>query len=310
MLRLAGTLIASAAGLLVAGSVPPDSPEPVDAVATDDAARLAQPAVPLPPLAPRPVARALAVKPAPPTAQQALEKGVLIVVSLPTQRMFVFKGDTEWGTAPVSTGRKGKDTPAGVFSILQKSVAHRSTLYGDAPMPYMQRLTWGGVAMHAGALPGYRASHGCIRLPHAFAKKLYGITNYSSTAVLITRQPVRSSEQARELGGGSGASPLPATDNAEKPVRVPGPALASADAKPLGGQTIQLGATPSNEGAADLWQRLAASRPELAGLHHAIVPAVVNGHQVFRLRASGEGAREVCGRLAASGTACVPVAHW
>lgn len=66
-----------------------------------------------------------------------------------------------------------------MFSILQKSVDHKSDLYNSAPMPYMQRLTWDGIALHAGNLPGYPASHGCIRLPMAFAKKLYGITGFS-----------------------------------------------------------------------------------------------------------------------------------
>jgi lipoprotein-anchoring transpeptidase ErfK/SrfK len=82
---------------------------------------------------------------------------------------------------------------------LQKKVLHRSTLYDDAPMPYMQRLTWDGVALHAGRVPGYPASHGCIRLPKAFAKELYGITNFSSTVVVITEKPLASAKEARRL---------------------------------------------------------------------------------------------------------------
>jgi lipoprotein-anchoring transpeptidase ErfK/SrfK len=120
----------------------------------------------------------------------------LIVVSIPSQRLFVFRDGEEWATSKVSTGRRGHETPVGVFPILQKKAHHRSNLYDDAPMPYMQRLTWGGVALHAGQVPGYPASHGCIRLPKAFAKKLYGITGFSSTAVIVSDEPMASAEDA------------------------------------------------------------------------------------------------------------------
>lgn len=137
--------------------------------------------------------------PPPPTAQKALRDGVLIVVSLPAQRAFVFKKGEPWNSADVSTGKPGNDTPEGTFPILQKKVHHRSTLYDDAPMPYMQRLTWDGVALHAGRVPGYPASHGCIRLPKSFAKELYAITNFSSTVVVVTDQRVTSAKEARKL---------------------------------------------------------------------------------------------------------------
>lgn len=153
--------------------------------------RVAQPA-PVPAEAPPP-------PPLPPTPAEALENGVLIVVSLASQRMFVFQDGELWDSSRVSTGRRGKETPVGAFPILQKKVHHRSTLYDDAPMPYMQRLTWDGVALHAGHVPGYPASHGCIRLPKAFAKKLYGITGFSSTAVVVTDEPVGSAREARRI---------------------------------------------------------------------------------------------------------------
>ena len=104
-----------------------------------------------------------------------------------------------WDSSAVSTGKPGKETPTGEFPILQKKKHHRSTLYDDAPMPYMQRITWDGVALHAGRVPGYPASHGCIRLPGGFAEKLYEITNFSSTVVLVTGKPVASAQQARKL---------------------------------------------------------------------------------------------------------------
>lgn len=137
--------------------------------------------------------------PPPPTARAALADGILIVVSIASQKAFVFKDGEMWDSSAVSTGKPGKETPTGEFPILQKKKHHRSTLYDDAPMPYMQRITWDGVALHAGRVPGYPASHGCIRLPGSFAEKLYGITNFSSTVVLVTDKPVGSAEQARKL---------------------------------------------------------------------------------------------------------------
>jgi len=137
--------------------------------------------------------------PPPPTPQEALRDGVLVVVSLSSQHAFVFKKGEAWASTDVSTGKPGNDTPKGIFPILQKKVLHRSTLYDDAPMPYMQRLTWDGVALHAGRVPGYPASHGCIRLPKAFAKKLYEVTNFSSTVVVVTDEPLASAKEARKV---------------------------------------------------------------------------------------------------------------
>jgi len=96
----------------------------------------------------------------------------------------LYRNGVPIAASTVSTGSKGRETPSGVFTILQKEVVHRSRTYDDAPMPYMQRLTWKGVAMHAGHLPGYPASHGCIRLPPRFAKLLYGVTTIG-TPVMI-----------------------------------------------------------------------------------------------------------------------------
>lgn len=137
--------------------------------------------------------------PPPPTAKEALNDGILIVVSIPSQMAFVFKRGAVWDSSAVSTGKRGKDTPTGEFTILQKKKQHRSTLYDDAPMPFMQRITWDGVALHAGNVPGYPASHGCIRLPTGFAEKLYNITNFHSTVVVVTDEPVTSAKEASKL---------------------------------------------------------------------------------------------------------------
>ncbi|RYD51558.1 MAG: hypothetical protein EOP60_10755 [Sphingomonadales bacterium] len=106
----------------------------------------------------------------------SIGSAVSIVISLPQQRAFVYRGGQLIAVSTVSTGSTGRDTPVGEFTILQKKVFHRSNLYSNAPMPYMQRLTWDGIALHAGHLPGYPASHGCIRLPKEFARKLYDLT--------------------------------------------------------------------------------------------------------------------------------------
>lgn len=101
---------------------------------------------------------------------------VQVVVDLIRQVAFVYRGDTLIGLTTVSTGRDGYDTPLGTYPILQKQVTHQSNKYNSAPMPYMQRLTWDGVALHAGSVPGYRSSHGCVHLPDAFAKALFAET--------------------------------------------------------------------------------------------------------------------------------------
>jgi hypothetical protein len=109
---------------------------------------------------------------------------VLVIVSLPVQRCRVYRNGVLIGVSTVSTGKSGHQTPTGVFTVLQKHIDHKSNLYNSAPMPYMQRLTWTGIAMHAGNLPGYPASHGCVRLPLAFSKLLYGATSLGMTVVI------------------------------------------------------------------------------------------------------------------------------
>lgn len=111
---------------------------------------------------------------------------VKVVVNLSEQQAYVYRGDSLIGQSSVSTGRSGHRTPTGSFEILQKKRRHNSNLYNDAPMPYMQRLTWDGIALHGGELPGYPASHGCIRLPMGFAKKLFETTEHG-TQVVVTQ---------------------------------------------------------------------------------------------------------------------------
>ncbi len=109
---------------------------------------------------------------------------VAIIVSIPKQRVFVYRNGIQIAASPCSTGKKGHETPTGVFTILQKEKEHQSNIYDNAPMPHMERLTWGGIALHAGKLPGYPASHGCVRLPPAFAAKLYEITQVGTPVII------------------------------------------------------------------------------------------------------------------------------
>jgi hypothetical protein len=107
-----------------------------------------------------------------------------IIVSLTKQRVYVYRNGIQIGSSSCSTGMEGYETPTGVFTILQKEEEHYSSLYDDASMPHMERLTWDGIALHAGKLPGYPASHGCVRLPAAFAEKLYSVTQIGTPVII------------------------------------------------------------------------------------------------------------------------------
>ncbi|WP_308517497.1 L,D-transpeptidase family protein [Sphingomonas flavescens] len=100
-----------------------------------------------------------------------------VVVSLADQMAYLYRGDTIVAASTISSGKAGKDTPTGIFSVLDKRPMYRSKKYDNAPMPWMQRIDQYGIALHAGYNPGQPASHGCVRLPSAFAKKLYSVTD-------------------------------------------------------------------------------------------------------------------------------------
>src|SRR6195256_460636 len=101
---------------------------------------------------------------------------IMAIVSLRSQRITVYDANGWILRAPVSSGQKGRETPAGIFSVIQKEAEHYSNLYDDAYMPHMQRITWSGIALHGGPLPGYPASHGCVRIPFDFAARLFDAT--------------------------------------------------------------------------------------------------------------------------------------
>jgi lipoprotein-anchoring transpeptidase ErfK/SrfK len=128
-------------------------------------------------------------KAAKPEAPKPPSGPLILAVSIGSQRVVVYDNGTPIASAPISSGMPGRPTPMGVFSVIQKDRYHHSNLYSNAPMPYMQRITWSGVALHAGVLPGYPASHGCIRLPESFAVRLWGMTKMGAR-VVVTRNEV------------------------------------------------------------------------------------------------------------------------
>lgn len=123
------------------------------------------------------------------TAVAKPDEPILVVISLGKQRLTVFHGKKPIASSRISSGKSGHRTPMGVFTILQKRRKHYSNIYAGASMPNMQRLTWSGIAMHAGHVPGYPASHGCIRLPYSFSKQLFSMTDMHGRVVVTSGQP-------------------------------------------------------------------------------------------------------------------------
>jgi L,D-transpeptidase catalytic domain len=115
---------------------------------------------------------------------------IMAIVSLHDQQITVYDANGWILRAPVSSGQKGRETPAGIFSVLQKEADHYSNMYDDAYMPHMQRLTWSGIAIHGGPLPGYPASHGCVRMPYGFAEQLFDVTRLGMRVIVAPRNAV------------------------------------------------------------------------------------------------------------------------
>ncbi len=118
---------------------------------------------------------------------------LLIAISINKQNMKIYDANGFFAETPISTGMRGHPTPMGVFSVIQREKLHHSNIYSGAPMPYMQRITWSGIAIHAGVLPGYPASHGCIRMPVAFALKMYGWSTMGARVVITPDETIPTS---------------------------------------------------------------------------------------------------------------------
>ena len=155
----------------------------------------------------------------------------LAVVSLSKQRITLYGAGGFRTQGAVSTGMRGFPTPAGVFSVLQKNRYHRSNIYSGAPMPFMQRITWSGVALHAGVLPGYPASHGCIRLTHTFAAQLWGMTKVGAR-VVVTPEDIAAVEIAHAGLPQPSLRPAQAPRDAVEPVKPPVVTIATEPSPP------------------------------------------------------------------------------
>ncbi len=174
--------------------------------------------------------------------EPARETPLHMLVSIKEQKIKVYRGLDLIEVSPISSGKRGHSTPTGVFSILEKRRKHFSNLYDNAPMPFMQRLTWSGIALHVGKLPGYPASHGCIRLPRAFAKSLYSMTE-RGMHVVVTRDAANPQSIRHDI--------------------LPQPYVPATEIASLSGETIE--ADPALRGAiqpANLQASLPVAQPE------------------------------------------------
>jgi L,D-transpeptidase catalytic domain len=218
--------------------------QPADAAVywSDFDSGYAQPAPPMPQRTQR--ARRHSGKKVEAQAKEAVKpQGPLIIaISINKQNLRIYDANGFFAETPVSTGMRGHSTPMGVFSIIQKQKFHRSNIYSGAPMPFMERITWSGVAMHAGVLPGYPASHGCIRMPMAFAVKMYGWTRMGAR-VVVTPGEITPASFSHPLLVAQKAVPLPVASDQPKADASP---LSKTDKAANAGAT---GAPATSEGA-------------------------------------------------------------
>jgi len=139
-----------------------------------------------------------------------------VIISIKQQRLTLYANGQPIAHSPVSTGVPGHPTPMGVFSVIQKEIYHESNIYSSAPMPYMQRITWSGVAMHQGVVPGHPASHGCIRLPREFAQRMWRLTKVGARVIIAQDDPriadIASPRLFAGKSSGGSATLLPAPD--------------------------------------------------------------------------------------------------
>ncbi len=228
-------------------------------------------------------------KPQPP---KPLGGPVLIAVSIGSQHLTVYDNGIAVATAPVSTGMKGHSTPMGIFSVIQKERWHHSNLYSNAPMPFMQRITWSGVALHAGVLPGYPASHGCIRMPTEFAVRLWSMTR-PGARVVVTRNDVAPFEITHPL---LAALTAPVEPRNVEPTEPPAPGAAAhpdgtAALVPLPGDTSRPRA-------------VASDAPPNVGPRNALPPPAVGDDIAF---AATSSATPMPFRVMATGDKPVPL---
>jgi hypothetical protein len=151
---------------------------------------------------------------------------LIIAISIERQSLRIYDANGLFAETPISTGMRGHPTPMGVFSIIQKHKFHRSNIYSGAPMPYMQRITWSGIAIHGGVLPGYPASHGCIRMPMSFAVKMWGWTKMGAR-VMVSPGEMTPSSFSHPLLIAQKPTPVVSTETAMPSAKKPDKATAA-----------------------------------------------------------------------------------
>ncbi|WP_291863667.1 L,D-transpeptidase [Bradyrhizobium sp.] len=189
------------------------------------------------------------------TAPRDAGEPIMAIVSIKSQQVTLYDADGWILRAPVSTGTTGRETPAGIFAIVEKNKDHRSNMYDDAEMPNMQRITWNGIALHGGPLPGYAASHGCVRMPFGFAEKLFDRTRIGMRVIISpdNAEPVEFSHPALLVPK--------AEANAAAPARAEALAREAAEAARTADEAKKAAAKAPRETAA-----LTAALRKLAGL--------------------------------------------
>jgi hypothetical protein len=178
------------------------------------------------------------------TAPRDAGEPIMAIVSIKRQQVTIYDTDGWIMRAPVSTGTTGRETPAGVFSVVEKDKDHHSSLYDDAAMPNMERITWSGIALHGGPLPGYAASHGCVRMPYGFAETLFGKTRIGMRVIIAPNdaEPVAFSDPALLVPNAKALADAP--PRAEALVRV------AADAEKAAAEARSAAAKAAREQAA------------------------------------------------------------
>jgi hypothetical protein len=195
-----------------------------------------------------PVAAAPAKQPRPApvkeaSAQRTAGEPLMAIISIKTQHVTLYDAEGWILRAPVSTGTKGRETPAGIFAVVEKKKEHRSNMYDDAEMPNMQRITWNGIALHGGPLPGYAASHGCVRLPFGFAERLFDKTRLGMRVII-------SPEDAEPIEFSHPALPVPKAEAiAAAPARAEAAPREAAEAARSADETKKAAATATRETA-------------------------------------------------------------
>ena len=214
-----------------------------------------------------------AAKPTEALAPRAAGEPIMAIVSIKSQQVIFYDADGWIARAPVSTGIKGRETPAGVFALLEKDKDHHSSLYDDAWMPNMQRITWNGIALHGGPLPGYAASHGCVRMPYDFAEKLFDKTRIGMRVIIspVDVEPAEFTHPA--LFAPSAAAIAAAPARAEELGRAADEAAKAVEPVKKAAAAATRDAAPVTAGLRKLEQAKARADAEIAAADKALAAA-------------------------------------